>query len=175
MMIVVVGARGTIQNVDEFLQQLLGFSEEHHLVIQALDAKAVYGKDHLVSATEHAVRAFTQGRNAMNFLALELLLYAAGERQIQKAIKKMGVKRGKGQIAFVIIDKKKQSVKGKSFDRVVNTLLHTFQFVRDDKVLEGTKDTLKRFGIKQREIQTVSEQRYGDLILEKVALVDVIK
>mgnify|MGYP001259469338 CR=1 FL=1 len=174
-MIEVVGARGTIQNVDEFLQQLLGFSEEHHLVIQALDAKAVYGKDHLVSAAEHAVRAFHQGRNAMNSLALELLLYAAGERQIQKAIKKMGVKQGKGQVAFVIIDKKKRPAKGKTNDMIVASLVRIFHFVRDDKVLEGTKDTLTRFGITQREIWTVPEQRYGDLILEKVALVDVIK
>ena len=169
----VVGARGTIKDVDRFLQQLLSFSEEQQVVIQALDAEAVYGKDHLVSATEHALRAFKRGRNAMNSLALEILLYAAGERQIQKAITKMGVKKGKGQIAFVIIDIKK--AKGKTYDMVVDTLLQMFHFVRDDKVLEGTKDTLKRFGITQRELQTVPEQRYGDLILEKVALVDVIK
>jgi KEOPS complex subunit Cgi121 len=172
-MILVIGARGTIKDVDLFLQQLLGFSEEQHVVIQALDATVVYGKDHLVSAAEHALRAFEQGRNATNSLALEVLLYAAGERQIQKAITKMGVKQGKGQIALVIVDTKK--ARGKSYDMVVDSLLRMFHFVRDDKVLEGTRDTLKRFGITQQEFQTMPEQRYGDLILEKVALVDVIK
>ena len=46
---------------------------------------------------------------------------------------------------------------------------------RDDKVLEGDVDTLKRFGITEDELSTIPESKYGDLLLEKVALVDIIK
>ena len=174
-MITVIGAKGTIQDVEVFLQQLLAFSTEENLVIQALDAAVVYGKDHLISATQHAQRAFEQHTNSTNTLALEILLYAAGERQIQKAIKKMGVKKGKQTIAFVIVGKTKRSTKGKPFDTIRDSLLQMLALTGDDTVLEGTNDTLKRFGITDQEKRSVPEDHYGDLILEKIALVDVIK
>ena len=174
-MIVVVGAYGTIKDIDLFVQELLLFSKKENLVIQAFDATVVYGKDHLISATTHAQRAFKQGRNATNSLALEILLYAAGERQIQKAIKKMGVKKGKQQIAFILTNELTQK-KNKHIDEaVIKKFLETFHLVSAEKVLEGNRNTLKRFGITTQELATISEGNYGDLILEKVALVDVIK
>jgi KEOPS complex subunit Cgi121 len=174
-MIMVIGAYGTIKNIDMFLQQLLMFSKKENLVIQALDAAVVYGKDHLISATKHAQRAFEQGTNTTNSLALEILLYAAGERQIQKAIIKMGVKKGKQGVAFVLIDELKRKSDKKTYDSIVDKLLRVFYLTPDDKVLEGDQDTLKRFGITDQELLTLPENKYGDLILEKVALVDVIK
>jgi KEOPS complex subunit Cgi121 len=174
-MIVIFGARGTIKDIEEFLHQLILFSKDEKLTIQALNAKLVYGTDHLISATQHALRAVEEKTNATNSLALEILLYAAGERQIQKAIKKMGVVKGKQSAAFVIVDDHKKSVNRKAYDKVIDRLLQSFGFVRDDKVLEGTRDTVKRFGISDKELRTVHESKYGDLILEKVAMVDVIK
>ena len=50
-----------------------------------------------------------------------------------------------------------------------------FRMTQDASVLEGDRETLKRFGITGLEIRTVPEAKYGDLILEKVAMVDVIK
>jgi KEOPS complex subunit Cgi121 len=174
-MITVIGTYGTIKNIDLFVQQLLLFSKKENLVIQAFDAAAIYGKDHLISATTHAQRAFEQGTNATNSLTLEILLYAAGERQIQKAITKMGVKKGKQTIAFVLVDPLKRKADKKTYDAVVHKLLRIFHLSCDDKVLEGNRDTLKRFGITDQELHTIPESKYSDLILEKVALVDVIK
>lgn len=166
-MVKVIGANGNIQDVDQFLKQIVNLSKEHKIVIQALDANAVYGKDHLISALEHAKRAFERGRNSTNSLAMEILLYASGERQIQKSIQKLGVKKGRVNIAFVF--------DGKVSNEIVDNALETFNLSRDDKVLEGDKDTLKIFGITQRELMTISENNYGHLILEKVAMVDIIK
>lgn len=174
-MITVLGTHGTIKNIDTFVQQLLTFSKQEHLVIQAFDARMIYGKDHLISATTHAKRAFQQGTNATNSPALEILLYAAGERQIQKAIKKIGVKKGEQQIIFVVtdfLDQKTNRYVGKT---VIQRLLKTFQLTIDEKVLKGDRTTLKRFGITDQELSTVPEEKYGDVILEKVAMVDVIK
>jgi tRNA threonylcarbamoyladenosine modification (KEOPS) complex Cgi121 subunit len=50
-----------------------------------------------------------------------------------------------------------------------------FHLTHDDTILEGNRDTLKRFGITDQEIRTLPENKYGDLILEKVAMVDIIK
>ena len=161
-MITVLGTHGTIKNIDMFVQQLLAFSKKEHLVIQAFDATVIYGKDHLISATTHAKRAFQQGTNATNSPALEILLYAAGERQIQKAIKKIGVKKGEQQIVFVVtdfLDQKTNRYVGKT---VIQRLLKTFQLTIDEKVLKGDRTTLKRFGITDQELSTIPEEKYGD-------------
>ena len=174
-MITVLSTKGTIKDVDSFVQQLLLFSKEENLVIQAFDARVIYGKDHLVSATAHAKRAFLQGTNATNSLALEILLYAAGERQIQKAIKKMGVKKGKQQITFLLTDSTNQ-VKNRNVGKaVIQRLLKTFHLTIDENVIKGDRGTLRRFGITDEELSTIREEKYGDLVLEKIALVDVIK
>ena len=52
---------------------------------------------------------------------------------------------------------------------------NAFDLERDDKVLEGDSNTLKKFGITTTELKALSESKYGDIILEKVAMVDVIK
>ena len=174
-MITVLGTRGTIKNIDTFVQQLLVFSKQEHLIIQAFDARLIYGKDHLISATTHAKRAFQQKTNATNSLALEILLYAAGERQIQKAIKKIGIKKGKQPIVFIITDSVNQKSNTAIKKSVVQRLLKTFQLTIDTTVIKGDMFTLKRFGITDVELSTSPEEKYGDLILEKVALVDVIK
>ncbi|HVQ01094.1 MAG TPA: KEOPS complex subunit Cgi121 [Candidatus Thermoplasmatota archaeon] len=172
-MIHVVGARGTISDIDEFLQKLSQFATKEQISIQALNADAVYGAQHLISAAEHALRSFAQGTNATNTLPLEIMLYAAGERQIQKAIKKMGVKTGRQAIAFVIIDQKRKKDEKSEF--MIKRLLILFDMTSDESVLGGNPITLKNFGITQKELRTVPKEKYGDLILEKVAMVDVQK
>ena len=174
-MIVVFGAQGIIKDVEAFISQVLQFSNEERVVLQVMDATMVYSKDHLLSATLHATRACEQGTNATGRLGLEIMLYAAGERQIDKAIKKMGVKNGKQRIAVVLTDMLRQNMKGNRGERVRKKFLTTFHFKADDSVLHGDMRTLKRFGISEKELSTVPESQYGDLILEKVAFVDVMK
>jgi KEOPS complex subunit Cgi121 len=174
-MIIIFGACGTIKNIDSLVQHLLLLSKKENLVIQVFDASVIYGKNHLISATIHAQRAFEQGRNSTKSLALEILLYAAGERQIQKAIKKIGVKKGKQQIVFLLTSDMTQKTNRSINTAIIQKLLKTFDLILDDKVLEGNRDTLKRFGFTEQELLTVPEGQYCDLILEKVALVDVIK
>jgi KEOPS complex subunit Cgi121 len=173
-MIKIVGARGNIKNVDDFLKKVFSFAQEHQVIIQLFDANVIYGKNHLISATEHAIRAFERKANTTNSLVMEILLYASGERQLKLAISKMGIKAGKGNVAFVLIDDIKDA-KGKISDQLTDELLKLVSLERDDKVLDGNEDTLRKFGISESEINTVTKAKYGDLILEKVAMVDIIK
>ena len=173
-MIKVVGAQGHIKNVDDFLKQIFNFAREYRVIIQVFNADIVYDKNHLVSAAEHAVRAFERKANTTNSLVMEILLYASGERQLKLAISKMGIKVGKGNVAFVFIDDIKDA-KGKISDHLTTELLELLSLKRDDKVLEGNENTLRKFGISENEIKTVTKAKYGDLILEKVAMVDIIK
>ncbi|MEM0467277.1 MAG: KEOPS complex subunit Cgi121 [Candidatus Thermoplasmatota archaeon] len=172
-MISIIGARGSISSVDHFLKKLERLSVKEQIIVQVFDADFVYGKKHLKSAALHALRAFKQKTQSTNSLAKEILLYAAGERQIKKAINKLGLKKTTKNIAFVFINI--ESKKSYEMHRFIQAFLKDHNFQHDDKVLEGDYDTLKRFGITDTEIQTVSQEKYGDLILERVALVDIIK
>ena len=90
------------------------------------------------------------------------------------ALRKMGIKKGNGNIAFVFVNDVKAGDSELS-DHLVDELLEGFSLVRDDVVLEGDMDTLRKFGINENEIKTVTKAKYGHLILEKVAVVDIIK
>ena len=176
-MLRIYGAQGTIKDIDMLLQKLLDFSKKHSVSVQVLNADLVYGTPHLISAAEHAIRSMKEQSNTTNSLAMELLLYASGERQIKLAIDKMGVKPGKGKFAFVFIDDTADILEAKGLlsDCVIDDLLMTLNVKCDDKVLEGNMKTLKSFGISDEELQTITKAKYGHLILEKVAMVDVIK
>ena len=166
----IVGSRGNIKNVDNFLKQVGSFSQNHNIVVQVFDADVIFGKDHLISAFQHAKRAMDEETNTTNSLGMEILLYASGERQLKLAIPKMGVKKGDGRIAFVLVDENDEIS-----NKLIDELLNFLSLVRDDEVLEGNENTLKKFGLKDNEIKTVTKAKYGDLILEKVAMVDIIK
>ena len=166
-MIEIIGAVGNIDTVDVFLQRMLELAEKYQITIQVINADLVYGKDHLISAVNHANRAFKQDRNSTNSLAMEILLYASGERQIQKAIQKLGITADSQNIALIF--------EGKFNDDILETILESLNVTRNDKVLEGDIDTLKKFGFTKKEIDTIPKSSYSHLILEKVAMVDVFK
>ncbi|UCF12362.1 MAG: hypothetical protein JSW06_10050 [Thermoplasmatales archaeon] len=172
-MIKVIGAKGNIQDIDLFFKQILNLSKEYKIVIQVINADVVYGKNHLISASQHAMRAFKQKENSTNSLAMEILLYASGERQIQRAIQKVGIKKGNVNIALVFVDEFQEN--GKVSDTIVGKILENFKLTREDKVLEGDIKTLRKFGITKQELMTVPKNKHRNLILEKVAMVDVIK
>jgi len=168
-MIEIVGAKGNIESVDNFLRQIQSFSKKNNVVIQVFDANVIYGKNHLISAANHAFRATERKTNTTNSLDKEILLYASGERQLKLAIPKMGVKKDGKNAAFVFVGNKK------SYDTLIDKLLKILSLKRDDKVLDGSKEKLRNFGITEKELETVTKAKYGDLILEKVAMVDIIK
>lgn len=172
MIVEIAGAKGFISDVDQFLNQINHFSNEHNLVIQVLNAEMIYGRLHLLSAVTHAVRAMETKTNTTNSLGMEVLLYASGERQLKLAIPKMGVKKGKNEIALICMIPASQDITPES---LINDLVTFLNFKRDDTVLEGNRETLLRFGITEKEIETVTKHKYGNLILEKIALVDIIK
>ena len=168
----IIGAKGKITNVEDFLQTIKNYSKKRNITIQVFNAEMIYGKKHLISAVKHAKRAFERKKNTTNSLGMETLLYASGERQLKQAIPKMGIKKNNTKIALVFLQ---NTEKNKIPKKTIDNLLKKLSLTQEDKVLEGNIETLKKFGITQKEIETVTEERYQDLVLEKIALVDIIK
>lgn len=162
----IIGATGKIKNIDIFLKKISNIAQENNTIIQVFNADLIYGKKHITSAVEHAKRAMIRKTNTTNTIEMEILLYASGDRQLKNAISKMGVKKGNANIAFFIENKS---------DEIEEIILKELLLKRDDKILKGDVNTLKKFGITDDEIATVSKAKYGHIILEKVAMVDIIK
>ena len=139
-MVVIIGARHRITDIDEALKAIADLSAELGVQIQVLDAALVFGKEHLEVAVEKAERAFSQERNISNTMGTEILLYAGAERQISKAIEKMGMKPGIEELAIIILG-----------DANPDTIMSKLGWERDDSVLDSDEDNI-------------------DMILEKMAL-----
>ena len=157
----ILGARGQIENVEAVINVLRNLNDGEGL---AMDADMICGKDHLVSAALHAVRAFERGDNVSSSIVLETQLYASGERQLSKASKKMGIKIGTERIALVLFN----------IDDP-DPVLDRLRLTRDDEVLDASLKKAMRFGITSRELKAVSEDMIEDLILERVAFVGMNK
>jgi KEOPS complex subunit Cgi121 len=88
-----VEGEATVADVDKFVERLSAIGTEHGVTVQAFDARYVVGREHLERAVDLADRAIERGEAIARDRAVEILLYAAGRRQINRAIE-MGVDEG---------------------------------------------------------------------------------
>jgi KEOPS complex subunit Cgi121 len=173
----IIGAKGKITQVEELINSLSEWAKKRRLLIQAFDADLVYGKSHLISALEHALRAMKEKRNFASTLALETLLYSSGKRQISDAIKCLGIKEGKNKnIALLFVSLDLKGFDGElPLNEEVNKLINSLGLSRTDQVIKGNIEKLYRFGLTKEELESIPKEKRGDLILERVAMVDVWK
>ncbi len=149
-------------SASELKDRLLRLAEASGTDLLVLRAEMTFGPDHITSALYHAKKAFDEKRNSSDSLAMETLLYASGERQLSSAIDKMGV--------------------GDDSEEVVVVRLVDGGFSPEEgwKPLaqwdtETVEERFLRFGISREELGTVRRERWAELVLEKVAAVDIIK
>src|SRR6056297_2954963 len=91
----------SVDDVDAFLTRLGDAAARDDCAVQAFDARYVTDSDHLRAAVEHADRAFERGENVARDPAVEILLYAAGRRQINRALR-LGVGEGDAPVAVAV-------------------------------------------------------------------------
>ena len=77
---------------------------------QLFDNRYIWGYRHLYSAIWHALNAKKNNRMISKTLSIEVLLYAAGQRQIKKAIALLGIKENIDDVAGLLIGKKDNQV-----------------------------------------------------------------
>ena len=145
------------------------------VTVQFFDAERIAGKVHLTFALLNALQAFNQKRNHSNSLEVEVLLYASGQRQIEKAIEMLGLRRDTTAISLLLLGSNEKAIK-KAEDRVVELVPGK----RYDRVLaldrEAKRTSLMTlFGVTDLELATLSarsNRRKGLawLIVERGAL-----
>jgi KEOPS complex subunit Cgi121 len=168
----------SIATVSDFLAVLNGIAQDYAVTIQALDATLIAGVGHINSAVQKAIRASETRKSITSDLGLEILLYASGRRQIERALV-MGVTEGENKVAVVIID-----VAGdKDLDAVADAVTRKtgiaevpLQELEVDPRDDQKKANLKRFfAITDDELSAVGEQKLQLLVLERVTLLDILK
>ena len=92
-----------IDDLDAFLDALGEISAETGAVVQAFDADLVVSDDHLDAATRLAARAIARGEAVARDPGVEVVLYAAGRRQIDRALA-LGVSEGEQRAVVLVAD-----------------------------------------------------------------------
>lgn len=90
-----------VDDVAPFVDGLAAIGREHDVVVQAFDARYVAGEAHLAAAVRAARRAREHDDTIADDPGVEVLLYAAGRRQIDRALA-IGVSPGEGPVVVVV-------------------------------------------------------------------------
>ncbi|MGA9401731.1 KEOPS complex subunit Cgi121 [Haladaptatus sp.] len=159
-----VEGRVTITDVNDFVARLGSIGDEFDCAVQAFDADYVAGREHLQSAVNHANRSFERGENVAHDRSVEILLYAAGRRQINQALT-MGVSEGEQRVV-VVVDGEQERPATDAVSELL-TPAETLGTATRDSVFEF-------FDISEREAATTTVD-LSDLVCERVALLEVEK
>ncbi len=98
----IVEGRAYIDDVEAFVDKLETIEDAYGSTVQAFDARYVVDRKHLERAVELAKRAFDRGETIARNRGVEILLYAAGRRQIDRAME-MGVSTGDCPVVVVTL------------------------------------------------------------------------
>lgn len=162
-----------IQNSEEFVEITRKELPENTWV-QFFDSDMVATWQHLYFAVLNALLAFKQEVNISNSIAMETMLYASAQRQIQKALDSMGVKYSSTNVAVVIIGESAESVKA-----ALSEISKRIRKEPNDSVLEISKNKMEKirelFDINDAELETLLKrdnkiEPLVDLVIERVAL-----
>ena len=178
-----IAGKVRVSNVDDFLAVLKTVARKYDVTIQAMNAELIAGEEHIKSAVKKALRAVGRNRNITNDLSLEILLYAAGRRQIERALA-MGVSESEDEkrVAIVIVDASARAQREKDLEVVAEEVKRKIG-IQEEPISEleleykgDKKEGIKKFfDITEAELKAVGESKLKKLVLERVAMLDVLK
>ena len=179
----VLECRLRVDDLDAFVADVGAIGDRHDVTVQAFDARYVADRAHLERAVELADRAIDRGENVARDRAVEILLYAAGRRQIDRALE-MGVDEGECRAAILVDGGSTGNGGGRNDGRDGGDGENAA--LEDVAALEGvvaTEPTLEKpdeetlcefFDVSAAE-RDATDASLGDLVRERVALLEVEK
>ena len=158
------GARGHVTDPMETIRRAQDWGGPRGIDVLLADATVVFGRAHLESAIQHALRAHDAGTMVAHSVSMESLRYLSAQRQVADAIRIAGIRTGTQELAVAVFGADS-----------TEELLRLFGWARDDTVLEPREKSPTALGYTKQALSTVPANRRSDLALEKVALLDVWK
>ncbi len=165
---------GTVQipNLSGFLKAVNSIASENEVLIQGLNADLIAGERHLHFAVGKALRAIAAGRNMAKDPGIEIMRYAAGERQIERSFS-IGLHEGENNAVFVLLGKMENLILSLSAIRKLieeKTCSELLAYSESKR-----KGIISLFGITDAEIEAAGEEYIPELVIERVALADFVK
>ncbi|NLA38885.1 MAG: hypothetical protein GX882_05820 [Methanomicrobiales archaeon] len=151
-----------------FLNKIREIADSYRTHIILFNADRLAGRDHVAAALRHAWRSWAGGEAISNSIEMEALLYAAGSRQCQVGALS-GIHPGENR-AYVAICPPAPGIRER--------LAGLVTFVDEDweEIDPAKRERLAElFGITPEEVLVVGEERFRELVLERVALLDVYR
>jgi len=166
---IIHAAEVCIMDLTGFLSHIRGISEKLGTHIICLNADIIAGRAHAELAIKLAARSFFRDKEPIsNSFEMEVLLYAGGTRQCADA-GHFGIHEGINRIYICIYPKNNEAIE---------LLKQYVKFTKNDvNQLEEEKYNrlVSQFEISDEELQVVGHDHLFDLVLERVALLDVNK
>jgi tRNA threonylcarbamoyladenosine modification (KEOPS) complex Cgi121 subunit len=147
---------------------------QQNIDVQFFDASVIATREHLFFAALNALQAFRNGTNISKSLAMETILYASAQRQIQKAIQRCGIKPDTQNMAIIIIAEEQSEL-----ETMLQSISSCLGMAPDEAVLDMSEikeAKIKRaFEISNEELAVVmrngdSGKATVDLVIEQIAL-----
>jgi len=146
---------------------------KQYVDIQFFDAELIATQEHLYFAVLNALQAFKNKTNLSKSPAMETILYASAQRQIQRAIERCGIKPLTKTMAVVIIGEDPKQIQN-----ALGAVSKSVGTEPDERVLDMTKNKeakiKKAFEITDEELKILEngsqKKAIINLVIERVAL-----
>ncbi len=157
-------AEAGVPPTSSLIETLRKLAQESESLVALFDARSIAGERHLLSAWAHLGRSRSRGESRLRERSAEFALFVAGDDQLPRALKKVGVTDGSERIVIVA-------------ERPLDpeALIGRFDLTPDPGAYPRAVDatTLDRLGIQRSEREAVPTTAWEGLVLERVALVDL--
>jgi KEOPS complex subunit Cgi121 len=157
--------RPVIRDKRLLISAIKDLQSSHGCIVQALDADKIAGERHIRFAAKKALAAFSDQRNIAKDAGMEIMRYASGERQIERALF-MRVSDRTERIALILIGSGSWP-DASELSRIIEQDEQGGSF--------SAKAVIEAFNISSEELLAVGEERIEDLVIERVALVDTYR
>jgi len=166
----------TIEDLDAFLEALNSCGEAHDCAVQAFDAELIVSRRQLEMAVERATRARQRGTAVADDPAVEILLYAAGRRQISRALE-LGVEAGTGPLLVVVDANDGGAQREAACASALCEVIDALAVLDAESRIQSETDVdavCSYFDIGDAE-RAATDADLSELVCERVALLDVEK
>ncbi len=166
--LLIAGARRKLPGIPTFAEivaTLRNLASGSEALVALFDARSIAGERHLVSAWAHLGRSRRSGAQRLRDRGAEFALYVSGDDQLGRALAKVGVSPSTEE--FVVVVERPRSL---------DETLVALGLIIDPSVYPRppSEETLERLGIGAVERSTVPRSSWEGLVLERVALVDLV-
>ncbi len=170
-----------VDSVPETLSRIRRIADHHNVWIVCMNAHMMAGREHAIASIEQAIRAEGEGRMIARSLEMEVLLYASGQRQTGQGMK-FGLHEGEmsAWVAVIASSDEERRDRGGEEKAIKEAWGELFMITKEIPEEQGIPEERvpilqELFGISDAEISLVGSDRISELVIERTALLNILK